>query len=363
MPSPGVSCSPRWLLQNRDPPLMLIGGEALLASARIPPPVPARRHRVVHPRRLRDGRQRPDSVPGRAHRRRDPGPQHEPVAAGPRGGRRRRSPARVQRAAPARGRTRVAGGGIRPAQPDVRAPPVARARVLRPAADRPADVARHRRPPVGPLLPRLRARVPAPVGDHDRGRGDRDGRARARARARGTGADPVRRVDRVPLRAPEPAGLAGGAAAHRGAHRGGRGEHRRRARGEGVRAGAAPAAPLQPRRQAGVRPVDGVHPAARLLLALHRLPTPARPRGAAARRRAPGDQRPDHHRRVHRVLRLRADAGRPDARARHGARAWRSAPWRAARACSSCSTALRGSSRRRTQGRSLPAAGASSSAT
>ena len=52
-------------------------------------------------------------------------------------------------------------------------------------------------------------------------------------------------LDRLPVRAPQPPGRAGGAAADRRADRGGRGEHRRRARREGVRAGGAPAAPLQ----------------------------------------------------------------------------------------------------------------------
>ena len=60
-------------------------------------------------------------------------------------------------------------------------------------------------------------------------------------------------------------GHAGGAAAHRRAHRRGRGERGRRPRRQGVRAGGAPAAALQPRRRAGVRPVDGLHPAARVL--------------------------------------------------------------------------------------------------
>ena len=115
-------------------------------------------------------------------------------------------------------------------------------------------------------------------------------------------------------------GHAGGAAAHRRADGGGRGEHRRGARGEGLRAGAAPAAALQQGGGARVRPVDDLHAAARVLLALHRLPPPARPRRAAARGRQAGDQRHHHDRRVHRVLRLRPDAHRSDALARHGAR-------------------------------------------
>ena len=72
--------------------------------------------------------------------------------------------------------------------------------------------------------------------------------------------------------------------------------------------------------RARVRPVDGLHAAARVLLPVHRLPAPARAGGAAARGRPAGDQRDHHDRRVRRVLRLRADAHRPDAHARHGAR-------------------------------------------
>ncbi len=77
---------------------------------------------------------------------------------------------------------------------------------------------------------------------------------------------------------------------------------------------------FRPRRAARVRPVDGLHPPARLLLALHRLPAPARPGGAAARGRPPGDRRRDLGRRVRRLLRLRAPAHLADANARHRAR-------------------------------------------
>ncbi len=114
--------------------------------------------------------------------------------------------------------------------------------------------------------------------------------------------------------------VAGGAAAHRRADCRGRGERLGRARGQGVRAGGAPAAAVQPRRPARVRPVDGLHAAARLLQPLHRLPAPAGPRGDPAGGRPAGDQRDDHARRVRGVLRLRADPHRADAHARRVAR-------------------------------------------
>src|SRR5215213_9895992 len=315
-----ISSSRGALLQNRWPPLMFVGGEDVLALARFPPPLQGRRRPVLHPRRHGDGGQRPDPVSRRPHGRRDSRSQHEPVAARDRGGRRRGPAARLQRRAPDRGRPRVARSRVRPAQPHVRAPPVARARVLRRAADRAADVPRDRGPPVGPLLPRLRAHLPRPIGDHDRDRRGRDVRPRPRARGRSARPHARRGLDRVPLRAAQPPGHTGGAAADRRAHGRGRGEHRRRPRGQGVCAGAAPAAALQQGRGARVRAVDGVHAAARVLLAVHRVPAPARPRRAAARGRAPGDQRHDHRRRVHRLLRLRADADRTDALARDGAR-------------------------------------------
>ena len=199
----------------------------------------------------------------------------------------RRPPAaRVQRRAPARGGPRLARRRVRPAQPHVRAPSVARARVLRLAADRPADVALDRRPPGRALLPRLRPRVHPPVGAHDPDRRRRDargepepGRRRARARA-------VRGRDRRALRPPQPAREPGGPAADRRADRRGRGERVRRARRQGVRAGGAPARPLPARGAAGVRPVDGLDAAARVLQPVHRLPPPARPRRAPARRAA-----------------------------------------------------------------------------
>ena len=236
------------------------------------------------------------------------------------GGRGGRAAPRVQRLAPARGRQGLARGRVRPAQPDVRAPALAGARVLRRAADGSAHVALDRRPPGRALLPRLRPHLHPAVRAHDPDRIGRDAGGRPVAGGRVARADAVRDLGGVPLRTPQPAGHPGGAAADRGADRGRRGEHLRRARGQGVRPGGAPAAPLQPLGGAGVRPVDGLHAAARLLLAVHRLPPPARPGGPPVRWRPAGDQRADQRRRVRSLLRLRADAHRADADARHRAR-------------------------------------------
>ena len=65
------------------------------------------------------------------------------------------------RPAGARRRVRPARRALLAARPPV-------VRLLRPAPDRPADVARDDRPPVGPLLPRLRADLLLPARAHDR---------------------------------------------------------------------------------------------------------------------------------------------------------------------------------------------------
>ena len=160
--------------------------------------------------------------------------------------------------------------------------------LLRPPADRPADVARDRRPAVRALLPRLRADLHPPEPAHDPARGGGDVRAAAVARrdhARARAArDPRGRALRPPL-AP---GAAGGAAADRGADRGGRGEHLRHPRREGVRArGGAPGA-LHAQGRPRVRPEHVLDPAARLLQPDDLVPAEPRARGGAAGRRPPG---------------------------------------------------------------------------
>ena len=66
----------------------------------------------------------------------------------------------------------------------------------------------------------------------------------------------------------------------------------------------------------------------------------------AVRGRPPGDQRANHGRRVRRLLRLRAACSPRRCGCSASRSAWRSARWRAGSACSSCSTASRGSRRR-----------------
>ena len=139
----------------------------------------------------------------------------------------------------------------------------------------PADVALDRGPAVRALLPRLRAHLHRPVGVHDPDRRRRDARGRPDAGRDRAGADAVRDLGVVPLRAPQPAGDPGGTAAHRGADRGGRGEHLRRARRQGVRAGGAPAAALLARGRARLRPVDGLDAPARLLRAASSASSPS----------------------------------------------------------------------------------------
>ena len=130
----------------------------------------------------------------------------------------------------------------------------------------------------------------APVAAHDPDRRGGDARAQPALALVALAPMPFVIWAACALRAPQPAGAAGGAAADRRADRGGRGEHLRRARRQGVRAGGAPAASASTHSgHARVRPVDGLHPAARLLQPADRLPAPARPRrrccsSAAARR-------------------------------------------------------------------------------
>ena len=233
--------------------------------------------------------------------------------------RRRRAAPGAHRRPPPDRRTRLARRRARPAQPHVRAPAGARARLLRPPADRPAHVARDRRPAGGALLPRLRPRLHPAVGaDHP---ARRRGHVRRAARAGGGLAHPgadrgLRRRALRPALAPR---AAGAPAAHRRAHRRRRGEHRRRARGQVLRARGPPARALPRARRARVGPGDGLHAPAGLLQPVHRLPAAARPGRDPLLRRAPGHLRAPDDRRVQRLLRLPAHAAVADAHARHPA--------------------------------------------
>src|SRR3954471_17293660 len=148
-------------------------------------PLPQGRRRVGA---ARGGRDAHDGRHPVAHR-----PRHRPHPRGRQGGpddARDRNPRRRRVAPGAHGGpaldrgTRVAGRRARPAQPHVRAPAGARARLLRSPADRPAHVARDRRPPGRALLPGLWPRLHPAVGAHHPARRHRHVRRAARAGGR-----------------------------------------------------------------------------------------------------------------------------------------------------------------------------------
>ena len=205
--------------------------------------------------------------------------------------------------------------------------------------------------------------LPAPVGDHDRDRGGGDGRGRPRAGCGGARADAVRDLDRLPLRKRNRpatqevqqriAELTAEAEENIGGVRVVKAfaqEPRQLRRFSEAVARVFEQSMISTRLRAFYSPFIGFLPQLGLAALL-----------LVGGRQAINGTITD--RRVHRVLRLRADAHRSDALARHGARGWHSGRWRAARASSSCSTASRASRRRLTRGRCHPAAGASSCAT
>ena len=210
---------------------------------------------------------------------------------------------------------------VRHAQPAVRAPPAPVLRLLRPPPDRPADVAGDDRPPDRPLLPRLRPDLLLPARDHARGR-DR-GHVRVRLAARADRArdhaDPRRSgVPLQPHLAPDPA--------RRPAEDGGRrhrrrGEHRRRPRGQVVRAGAVGAGEVRGAVAVGLPPERPGEPAARVLRAADLVHPAARAGSGAPGRRLPGHPRADGDRRLHRLQPAPRDARHAAADARHVDRA------------------------------------------
>ena len=283
----------------------------------------------------------PEAVPHVAHRLDDPG---DPLAGGgDRGDRadglrdqrapRRpgRSPPRVPdpldpRGRPPAGRAdaraqvhlRQAGdrGRVGHARCALRAPAAALVRLLRPAPDRAADVARDGRPADDPLLPRLRADLLRPARDHDRLRHRRPLLLRLAAgadRPRDHAAPRRRRVPLQPRLASRAARRA--AEARRRRDRVG-GVDRRHPRRQVVRPGG-PGRGALPRRvgQRLHRERSGEHAASALRAAAH-LPAGARPGGSPARRgalRRPG--RP-HDRRLLRLQPAADDARDAAAHAR-----------------------------------------------
>ncbi len=195
----------------------------------------------------RHGRRREPSPSGLRHRQ---APRTDADRRRDRAGRARALGTHVL--APDGRRSGLAGRRIRPAQAALRPPAAARARLLRPPADRPADVPRDRRSAGGALLPRLRARVHLAVDPHDRARGHRDDRDRTAPGPDLARAGAVRGADLLPLRAPRAPGDPGDSAAHRRADSRCRGEHLGGARRQGLRARAPPAGALPGQRRARV---------------------------------------------------------------------------------------------------------------
>ena len=169
---------------------------------------------------------------------------------------------------------------------------VARARLLRPPADRPADVARDGRPAGRALLPRLRARLHRAVGADDRARRGRDVRHRPGARGRSR-CCPVPFVVWIAARYGRRSRPALQEVQQRIAELTADVEENVR----GVRVVKAFAreerqlARFRTQRRPRLRPVDDLDAAAGVLQPVHRLPAAARPRGDAALRRPPGHRR------------------------------------------------------------------------
>ena len=234
--------------------------------------------------------------------------------------RRDRQGARAPRLAPALGlgrrdrrarrRARGADGGPPPhlgpagarrrdghAQRPLRASRPPLVRLLRPPPDRPADVARLRRPPGRALLPRLRAHLLLPERAHGRVGDRRPLLLRVAARADRARGDAGARRPRVPLQPRHAPDAARRAAEARRRRDGRRGEHRRRPRREGVRAGARRAGEVPAPQRGRLRP-DGA-----------REPSACDVRPADLVRAAPRAGRRPARRRAHGLARL-ADAGR-----------------------------------------------------
>ncbi len=246
---------------------------------------PARRARAVDPR-LDD--RRPRRAEGGADGR-------PPADLGPAGARRRD------------------GHAERP----VRAPRPALVRLLRPAPDRAADVARDRRPPGRPLLPRLRPDLLLPERAHGRLRDGRPLLLRVAAGADHPGGDPAARRARLPVqprRPPDPPRRPAEARRRRDRRPG---EHRRRPRRQGVRPGAGRGGEVRRALRGGLPPDAAREPAARALRAADLLRSAPRAGGRAARRGPDGPARDPVDRRLRRVQPVPRHARDAPALARH----------------------------------------------
>ena len=212
----------------------------VLPAARLPAPLSLVAGRVGRARDRLAGRRGRDRVPDgrRARERRQ--------LAGPARALddRHRGPARRARAGALHGRPPLhlrppgARSRVRHAQRSLREPAAPLVRLLRPPPDRPADVARDGRPPVGALLPRLRPHLLLPARPHDRGRVGRALHRRLAARARRDGLHAGARLPRVPLLQRLAPGSARRPAEDGRRRDRRRGEHRRRPRRQVLRAGA-----------------------------------------------------------------------------------------------------------------------------
>ena len=205
---------------------------------------------------------------------------------------------------------------VRHAQPALREAAPTLVPLLRQPPDRPADVARDRRPAERALLPRLRPHLLLPARADGR-RGDHgDARRRLEARARRlrdhAGADPAR-VSVLARLASGPAGRPAEDGRHDDRRRG---EHRRRPRRQVVRAGVERAGEVLGALEPRLRTQHGREHAARDLRPAPLLPAARRAGRRDPRRRPHGRQRPAQPDRLLLLQRPRPDARvpAPDAR-------------------------------------------------
>src|SRR5581483_10030202 len=204
-----------------------------------------------------------------------------------------------------------------PAQRDVRAPRPPLVRLLRPPPDRAADVARDRRSAGRALLSRLRPHLLLPERPHGRLRNRRPLLLPVGARAHRSRHNAAARRARVQVLTRRASDAAGRAAAARRRRDGRGGEHRRRPRREGVRAGAGRGGEVRPPLRARVRPDAACEPAARDIRPAHVVRPAARPGGGTARRRAHGRPWRAHAGQLQRDLPLPRHARRPASLARN----------------------------------------------